>query len=185
VIEIEKKYRLTPSARDEMRSALVEIGAEHFGDEFEENLIFTSEALAERNAILRVRRTPKRTILTFKRRLPDSAAGAKHQVEHETEVANADELLEIVRELGLRPAVVYEKLRGVWRYKAAEIALDELPFGLFMEIEGTITAIREAELMLDADKLDVEPATYPTLTAQLGVRIGESVEARFPRDTRA
>jgi adenylate cyclase class 2 len=185
VIEIEKKYRLTPSARDEMRGALGEIGAEHVGEEFEENIIFTSEALAEWNAILRIRRTSSRTILTFKRRLPDSAAGAKHQVEHETDVADADELLEIVRELGLRPTVVYEKLRGVWRYKGAEIAIDELPFGLFMEIEGTITAIREAELMLDADKLDVEPATYPTLTARLGIRDGDAVVARFPRDSRS
>jgi len=36
-----------------------------------------------------------------------------------------------------QPALVYEKRRTRWKIGTAEIALDELAFGLFMEIEGS------------------------------------------------
>ena len=57
--------------------------------------------------------------------------------------------------------------------------MDELPSGLYMEIEGAITAIKEAEILLDADMLETEPMTYPRLTAKYGVRVGDLIEARF------
>jgi hypothetical protein len=48
-----------------------------------------------------------------------------------------------------------------------------------MEIEGTITAIKEAEMLLDIEDLETEHETYPRLTLRLGKRNGDVVEARF------
>jgi hypothetical protein len=59
--------------------------------------------------------------------------------------------------------------------------LDELPFGLFMEIEGSITDIELAEIMLEAESFTTEHATYPSLTAQLGLQNGDVFEARFAK----
>jgi hypothetical protein len=61
----------------------------------------------------------------------------------------------------------------------AEVVLDELPFGLFVEIEGPEEAIRAAQRALDLGALEVEHATYPDLTQRFGVARGAVVEARF------
>ena len=60
--------------------------------------------------------------------------------------------------------------------------LDELPFGDYIEIEGSITAIKEAEILLDLDAFETEHETYPRLTARLGERKGDLIEARFKKE---
>jgi adenylate cyclase class 2 len=100
-------------------------------------------------------------------------------VEHETEIVNADAAARIITELGLEPKLVYEKRRKTWRVRSVEVLLDELPFGMFMEIEGSLTAIKEVEMLLGAEDLETEHETYPSLTARLGKQVGERIEARF------
>jgi hypothetical protein len=60
-----------------------------------------------------------------------------------------------------------------------EVVLDELPFGSFMEIEGPLTAIAEAEMLLGIEDLEVEHETYPRITARLGKLNNGIIEARF------
>jgi len=48
-----------------------------------------------------------------------------------------------------------------------------------MEIEGSITAIKEAEIFLGIEELETVHETYPRLTAEFGVRNGEVIEARY------
>jgi hypothetical protein len=48
-----------------------------------------------------------------------------------------------------------------------------------MEIEGAITAIKEAEMLLGIEDLETEHETYPRLTARLGKQVGDKIEARF------
>ena len=177
-IEIEKKYRLTDELEREVRSTLIEFGAEFVGEDFEENILFSNDALFQRNSIVRIRRTLKGTLLTFKQRLA-STSGAKQQVEHETDVSDADALLLIIESIGLNAVAVYEKRRRTYKFRSVEIVLDELPFGQFMEIEGSISAIAEAEMLLGIEDLEVEHETYPRLTMKHGKKIGDVVEARF------
>lgn len=177
-IEIEKKYRITPELRSQLVESLAEIGAEFAGEDFEENIIYSNDFLFEKHAVVRIRKTASATKLTFKQRVP-SASAAKHQIELETKVDDADSLTSILEGIGLRPAIVYEKKRKTYKLRSAEIVLDELPFGSFMEIEGSLTAIAEVEMLLDIEDLEAETETYPKLTSKLGVRNGELMEARF------
>ena len=62
-----------------------------------------------------------------------------------------------------------------------EIVVDELPFGLFMEIEGLENDIAQVERKLGAELLEAVEETYPTLTRQYGKANGEVIEARFPK----
>jgi hypothetical protein len=59
--------------------------------------------------------------------------------------------------------------------------LDELPFGLYIEIEGTVEAIREIEKLLAIGDLESVEETYPQLTIKYGDEINGIVEARFKK----
>src|ERR1700682_6332220 len=159
-IEIEKKYRLTKKQRQDVLRRLPEIGAVCEGEEFEENTLYRGGALDVGTSVLRLRRisdgadTPaglpsrgRRAVLTYKQRF-SSSSSIKQQQEDETEVADADAMEAILDALGFVPALVYEKRRATWRLGDAEIVIDELAFGLFMEIEGPEPAIRKIERQL-------------------------------------
>jgi adenylate cyclase class 2 len=88
---------------------------------------------------------------------------------------------EIIRILGYRLSVVYEKRRRTWHLGKAEIVLDELPFGLYMEIEGTPRNIAIAERKLAIRKLVPEMRGYPRLTVKYGRMKKSVMEARFKR----
>ena len=177
-IETEKKYRLDAGLRNEVIRALGESGAEYVGRDFEENVIYSSDGLRETNSAVRLRHVGDRTLLTFKRRVPGDV-GVKQQIEHETEVQDAESMRSILNELGIEPVLVYEKYRDTWKLRSVEVVLDELSFGSFMEIEGTITGIKEAEILLGIEHLDAVHETYPAMTSRLGARNGNLTEARF------
>lgn len=177
-IEIEKKYRLTPQQRERVLDNLKEFGAEFVGEEFEINELYGNEILKEKNAVLRVRKIKDKTILTYKQRL-QSPTAVKHQIEHETEIANGEAIEKIIENLGFKKLLVYEKRRQTWLLRNTEVLIDELPFGLFMEIEGTVANIGLAEMMLDIEDVEAEYETYPSLTRKHGRLNGELIEARF------
>ena len=169
-----------------MREAILRrlrgLGAAPGEVEFEENTIYRGGQLDQGRA-LRLRRVNGRALLTFKQRFPGTSS-IKHQREEETEVADADALAAILRSLEFRPALVYEKRRTRWQLGKAEIAMDELPFGLFMEIEGSEKDITQVEKQLGAEGLPAVIETYPMLTSQLGQKRGGVIESRFARSVR-
>ena len=177
-IEIEKKYRLTKKQRAELLRRLPQIGATPQGEEFEENTLYAGDILDVGKCVLRLRRVGDNAILTYKERYPSSSS-IKRQREEETVVSDAEAMESILDALGFTPALIYEKRRATWQLGEAEIALDELPFGLFMEIEGPEASIRKVERLLAIKGLRAEPATYPQLTQRRGKRYGRVTEARF------
>lgn len=181
-IETEKKYRLTESQFAEMLSVLEEENAEFTGEDFEENTIYSNWRMRREKSVLRIRKTDQRTILTFKKRIQNNLA-VKRQIEHETEVADAEAIKDIVESLNMKAAIVYEKRRKKWNFKNTEVVLDTLPFGLFMEIEGKIMDIALVEMIIGAEEFTVEHNTYVQLTKKYGVRNEELFEARFTKKT--
>lgn len=182
-IEIEKKYRLTKDERESVLARLRELGAQFVGQEFEENTIYTGGAINIRNCVLRLRRVGGSAILTFKERFPSSSA-IKRQREDETRVDDADAMADILEGIGFQRALVYEKRRATWRFAETEVVVDDLPFGLFMEIEGEEKAIENAEKLLGLKEVKPELATYPQLTAEYGQEVGFTTEARFDQSLR-
>lgn len=176
--EIEKKYRLTKSERERVVERLHNIDAEFCSDVFEENTLYQGGIIDIKNCILRIRRVGDSATITYKERYP-SASSIKHQREDETRIEDADAMAAILFALGYRRALVYEKRRATWRVANTEVVIDELPFGLFMEIEGEEQAILDAERLLGIVDLQAEMATYPQLAVQHGKKIGEMIEARF------
>ena len=177
-IEIEKKYRLTKNQRDIVLKRLSEIGAKSKGEVFEENILFGGKVLELGRSVLRLRKIGKKAILTYKERFP-STDSIKRQNEDETTVADADAMEAILAALGFSRRLVYEKRRTTWKLGKAEIVVDELPFGLFMEIEGPEDEIINVEKKLAIKGLKEELQTYPELSQRHGKARGLMTEARF------
>ena len=179
-IEIEKKFTLSNDQREQVLESLKEIGAEFVGEDFEENIIYQGNGLPEKNTILRIRKIENETIFTFKQGILNNF-GVKQRIEFETLVSDGSEMEKILEHLGYEKVLVYEKRRLKWKFRQVEIVLDELPFGQYMEIEGEIMAIAEAEMFLGAEELQEEYETYPHLTQRFGIENAKIIEARFTK----
>jgi adenylate cyclase class 2 len=164
--------------REALSHRLRQVGATLQGKEFEENTVYTGGNLEMRRQVLRLRRVGDAAIFTYKERY-ESGSAIKRQREDETRVEDAAALEAILDALGYRPALVYEKRRATWHVGHTEVVLDELPFGLFVEIEGEEKDIEEVEGLLDLAGAEAEMATYPELTEKYGEKRGAVIEARF------
>ncbi len=183
-IETEKKYRLDKQRLEDITRRLGELGATFIKEVFEENYQHRGGVLDERTATLRLRKIGDFTVLTYKEKIRNDS-DFKHKIEYETVVGDVEAMENIIGRLGYRLSVVYEKRRKYWHYRDVEVVLDELPFGLFMEIEGTIEAIARAEKALGIEDIEPEPRGYPRLTIKYGKMIGGVAEARFERTASA
>ena len=178
-IEIEKKYRLTNQQRRAIEQRMREMSLAPRELEHEENTIYRGGLLDQPGRALRLRRVNCRAYLTFKRRLPGKSP-IKHQEEYEVTIADADGMDWILRSLRFAPGLIYEKRRTRWTVGKAKVVIDELPFGLFMEIEASVREIKRVEKLLGAEKIPGVMETYPSLTRELGVERRGVIEARFP-----
>jgi adenylate cyclase class 2 len=177
-IEIEKKYRLTPAQRRLIEKRLRNLAARPLPVEFEENTIYRGKGLKPGSRALRLRRVGDHARLTFKRRF-QTRSPIKHQEENETDVSDADATNAILGALGFQPALVYEKRRTRWNVDTVKVVIDELPFGLFMEIEAAEKEIKRIEKMLGAEAFEAVHETYPDLTVRFGRKQKGIIEARF------
>jgi len=177
-IEIEKKYRLSDDQRELVLKRLEKIGARFRREEFEENTLYDGNALVKEQSILRLRRIGKSAVLTFKQRIPTTSA-IKRRREDETRIEDPEAMDAILDGLGFTRALVYEKRRQTWSLGHAEITIDELPFGYFMEIEGSEEDIRDVERRLNIKGLRGVHSTYPELSRKFGRQFGNVIEARF------
>jgi adenylate cyclase, class 2 len=179
-IETEKKYHLGAKRLDEITHRLVELGASFVKEVFEVNYQHRGGEMDERGATLRLRKIGDYTTLTYKEKVK-SDNGTKQKIEFETNVSDVDAAEAIIERLGYKLTAVYEKRRKYWRLGDVEVVVDELPFGLYMEIEGTCEAIEKAQRKLGLKDIEYEPRGYPRLTIKYGKKSGEVAEAKFER----
>ena len=179
-VEIEKKYRLDKRRLVGLTAKLGELGAEFKSEVFEENYLHRGGDLEARGAVLRLRKTETENLLTFKERM-ENDSDMKHRIEHETRVDDVDATERIIEALGYKLSVMYEKHRKTFHFMDVEIVLDELPFGLYMEIEGEIKAIEDAERVLEVTDLECEPRGYPRLAVKYGKTVNGVSESRFDK----
>jgi adenylate cyclase class 2 len=149
--EIEVKFIIDdlPS----MRQRVIAIGATLTRPRtYEDNLCFDTpdQRLQRQGCLLRLRRD-RRQVLTYKE--PAAADEVEFKVRHEVEIEVSDfaRTRDLLQKLGFVPDWRYEKYRETFTHQGAEIVLDEMPFGTFMEIEGPRDAIRTLATRLGLD----------------------------------
>lgn len=151
MLETEVKFLIPDLAR--FRQRLLAAGGRPVHPRVHEvNLRFDDAggSLARAGAVLRLRQD-ERARLTLKRRPADGVRSeAKRLEELEVGVDDFDSARAILEGLGLRASLMYEKYREAFALGPAEVVLDELPYGRFVEIEAPdAPALRNAARALD------------------------------------
>lgn len=140
-VETEVKFHVPdPPA---VRAKLLSFGARSLGRSHEFNIRFENEAKGLRSAgnLLRLRRDRKCT-LTYKCAPARADPEFKQFTELEIDVSDFDTMRLILACLGFHPEQVYEKWRETFVLGHTAFCLDQLPFGNFLEIEGSKEHIR-------------------------------------------
>lgn len=97
-------------------------------------VVIHTEEMAKKNAFVRIRDEGYRTTITYKQFDTDAIDGAK---EHEIEVSDFDEAIQLLAAAGLTYDSFQESRRENWRLGNTEIMLDEWPWlQPYIEIEG-------------------------------------------------
>jgi adenylate cyclase class 2 len=140
-LEIEVKFYLRDI--ESMQRRILALGAESRGRIFESNVRYEDEnsTLIKKKSLLRLRRAAK-TTLTFKS--SPQVASTQFKVFNELEVAVSDfeSMNQILQKLGFHPEQIYEKWRETLRLDQTWFYLDTMPYGTFLEIEGSEKDIR-------------------------------------------
>lgn len=150
---------------------------------FERNVRYdTPDMHMTRAGIVLRLREDSRVRLTYKG--PGALDGdALTRTEIEVTVDDFERMDAILRELDYVPYVVYEKYRTTYRLDDAEIVLDEMPFGNFVEIEAPAEVIRAMLVRLDLGGHPRLAASYMQLfervKAALGLNVHDLTFANF------
>jgi len=140
-LEIEVKFYL-PDVKP-VRDLILAMGATHCGRVFETNIRFedASNSLKKQGSLLRLRKND-RALLTFKSSLSRPDTQFKVHREIEVEVGDFDACHSILEGLGFHPEQAYEKWRETFVINNTELLIDTMPYGMFLEIEGEKSHIR-------------------------------------------
>lgn len=151
-LEVEVKFLVADLTA--VRDRLITLGAtRHKPRIFERNLRLDTpdELLLQRDQLLRLRQDTQ-VRLTFKGpSIAQTGSEVKVREELEFSLDDFDTAVHLFQRLGFEPVQTYEKYRETFRLGDLEIVLDELPFGNFIELEGSEKDIKTTAVALDLD----------------------------------
>jgi adenylate cyclase, class 2 len=141
---------------DEVRARLEASGAQLVAPRvYERNIRYDNAArtLVKSGIVVRLRQDT-RARLTYKAGGEQVGDDLYSRYEAEVEVADFDTMDVILTNLGFEHSMIYEKYRTTYQLEGAEVVLDEMPYGSFVEIEGSEDTIPRA-----LEKLGLTQAT--------------------------
>lgn len=139
-LEIEVKFHLQDTAN--LQRHIAATGAVSRGRFFETNHRFddSNDSLLKSASLLRLRQDDCAR-LTYKAKPRQADTRFKINQEYEVIVNDFETMTRILDRLGFRRRQVYEKWRETFVLNNTLLCIDTMPFGNFLEIEGTREAI--------------------------------------------
>lgn len=168
------------AVEDRLRQLGAELAAARV---WESNVRYENAAKTLTSAGIVVRlRQDTRARLTYK----DSGHaenGIVSRFEAEVEVSDFQTMEIILGKMGYHPHMRYEKYRTTYALNGAEVTLDELPYGHFVEIEGDVTTIERAIEQLHLTQAPRLSSSYTALFERvkraLGLQFNDLTFANF------
>jgi adenylate cyclase class 2 len=169
VLEIELKLFLETEER--ARQLCSRLGLPWREGTFEVNRLFDypDRRLRAKGALVRVRERGRgdEAFLTYKQKAPQKVKDAKVRLEHEAKISSAASVIELLRGLGLRETLFYERYRARHELGAAHLEIDRLPGGWFCEIEGSPEEISRVRESGDLGTISPIAWSYPEIFARI------------------
>ena len=174
-IEIETKFYVRDLKKIETR--LQALGAQLVQPrQFEQNLRFDlpDGSLRKTYRVLRLRQEEK-AVLTYKGPGSNAVDGIRAREEWEVIVSDFATTQKILESLGYDIQFIYVKYRTTYTLENSHIMLDEMPFGLFVEIEGE----KQPDVLTLAEHLNLDkdgaiPDSYQVLFERVKDALGLS-----------
>ncbi len=165
---IEKEIKLEINNIAGVTDSLRRNGAVFLGGALEKTIRFDTENLdyERKGKFIRVRSGFSNTI-TLKEKIKNADSGVRARKETEFEIEDISKMEYILKTLGLTYTRTMEKYRQHWRLGECDVTLDELPFGVFMEIEGEEKEISKTCNILKLDESKKILDTYWDLWAKI------------------
>jgi adenylate cyclase class 2 len=134
-LEVEAKFLLNDRVGYERRlrsigASLVQPRTHEMNYRFD----LPDRSLSKESRVLRLRQD-QNTVITYKdAALPNQPVSMRREIE--LKVYDFDDAKNLLEALGYQVYVIYEKYRTIYTLNDLEITIDELPYGVFTEIEG-------------------------------------------------
>jgi adenylate cyclase class 2 len=179
--EIKLAVTSVAAARRMLRSAGFHVSKPRV---LETNLVFDNadHSILHGSALLRVRQTGKRGVLTYKG--PSDADGPhKSREEVESEIEDPRAMRAILERLGYQVFFRYDKFRTEFErpHESGTATVDETPLGVYMELEGAPRWVDRTAQQLGFSAADYIKASYGRLWAEHCAARGEPMgDMLFP-----
>ena len=159
-IEVEIKFKIPDLSILEEKIKTVG-GRELHRNSFQKTIRMDTveESLQKKGIFLRVRGGEKKT-MTVKSRLPNADKNFKEREELEIEISDTELAEKMLFTLGFTEKWIMEKYRTEYELAGTTLALDHLPFGDYLEIEGDKSSIENVVQMLGLEKQKRIICTY-------------------------
>jgi len=178
----EKEIKLEVSDFDAVIKSLKENGAEFLGNAFQKTIRFDDEnkGLEKQGIFLRVR-SGFENVITMKIKVKNDTVFERKEIE--LHIEDIEKMRKIIKKLGFEKEFIMEKYRSRWVLDGVDISLDELPFGLFIELEGDENKIFEVAKKLNLDTSKRIIVTYWDIFDKYKEKTGKTGEdIEFERD---
>lgn len=159
---IESEYKFELTNKERLVLQLIEIGAQGGERAHELTVMYdnSDQHMNKKDARLRVRTKTTgdgNSEVSISYKQPLSREGLKREIEYQTIVKSKEMLELIIDEMGYKQVSSYERYRTDYHIGSGddliEISIDELPFGNFVEIEGSnLEKISDLALKLGFNK---------------------------------
>ena len=138
---------------------------------YERNIRYENAALTlgEQGIVLRLRQDNQATLTCKQGKALEN--GISRRFEAEVVVSDFETMDIILRRLGYQAALIYEKYRTTYTLGAAEIVLDEMPFGSFSEIEADAAVIEALVKRLGLAQFRRMAGNYTEIFADVKARL--------------
>lgn len=164
---IEKEIKIKIANPIDAVTRLKSIGAKFEGGTFERTIRFDTpnHDLEKVGKFLRVR-SGFNNVITMKEKI-ENDVNVRARKETEFKIEDIEKMEYIIKRLGYSYTTTMEKYRQMWKFDDCDITLDEMPFGVYMEIEGSEDKIIEICNTLGINQQERILETYWELWAKI------------------
>lgn len=157
--KIQKQVKFQIEDFDAISKKLIELEAVFIGGFFEKTIRYDNDdqCLFGQGIFIRTK-SGLRNVLTLKEKTSDNDLLERYTTE--IEIDDIEKMEYILSRIGFTNKVIMEKYRLYFKWNNIEISIDELPFGIYLEIKGDDKEIEKLSKQLGFKSKDMIIVTY-------------------------